>query len=252
MRLENLRIRTKLFLLIGVMIALTGVVATIGITRLTGMNTSLFVTGAMSDVQLLGARANQNLIVMNRAEYRMAADPSIDTIRAAAAMIDSNRKQFEDRLKQARAQAGPDEIALLDPISEKYQAYLAFAREVSNQASTLAGSITLSDSQKTLNEHVKTSRVAADDLQAKIKMYVDFLDQKGQSISDDAAASGKVAVRILVIVTGVGILLGIGLGYLLATFGISSPLNRSVSELTRLAAGDLDCDHWRGSSGRMW
>ena len=239
MHLENLRIRTKLLLLIGMMAAVTAVVATIGTTRLMGLISALSANDEISNVQILGARANQNLIVMNRAEYRIAADPSIDTIRAATTVADANRGQFEDRIKQARAQASPDEIAMLDAVSEKYQAYIAAAHEVTNNATILAGSTVLTDQQKKLNELLKASRATVDDLQDKIKKYVDYLDHKSQSMSDAAAAGGSFAIRVLIGVAGCGIVFGVTLGYLMATSGIATPLNRSVGELTQLAAGDL-------------
>jgi methyl-accepting chemotaxis protein len=181
MHLENFRIKTKLLLLIGVMTVVTAVVAAIGITQLMGMISSLSADDAMSNVQILGARANQNLLVMNRADYRIAADPSIDTIRSATTIANNNREQFEDRIKRARAQSAPDEVAMLDAISANYQAYASAAREVTNNATSVAGSIVLSDAQKKLNELVKASRAISDELQAKIKAYVDFLDRKGQA-----------------------------------------------------------------------
>jgi methyl-accepting chemotaxis protein len=239
MHINNLRIRTKLLFLIAMMTAATAVVSTIGITELRGMSSALLADDAVSNVQILGARANQNLITLNRAEYRVAADPSTDTIRAAATVADNNREQFRDRIKQARAQATPDEIVMLDAISENYERYVAASREVTKNASIVAESIVLSDPQKKLNELLKSSRAIADDLQAKIKVYVDFLDGKAQAMSDAAVAGGSAAVSILIGVTAGGIVLGVALGYLLATSGISSPLNRSVDELTKLAAGDL-------------
>jgi methyl-accepting chemotaxis protein len=239
MHLENFRIRTKLLVLIGMMTAVTAVVAVLGITQLMGLISSLSADDAMGNMQLLGARANQNLLVMNRADYRIAADPTLETIRAATTVANSNREQVEDRIKQARAQSAPDEVAMLDAISANYQAWISASREVTNNATSVAGSIVLSDAQKKLNELVKASRAISDDLQAKIKAYVDFLDHKGQMMSDAASASGAMAVRIVIAVAIGGTVLGVILGYLLATFGISSPLNRSVNELTRLAAGDL-------------
>jgi hypothetical protein len=53
--LANLRIRTKLLLLIGLMTAVTAVVATIGVMRLVEMNDGLTLVGAISDKQILGA-----------------------------------------------------------------------------------------------------------------------------------------------------------------------------------------------------
>ena len=53
-------------------------VALVGVGRLQAIAESLFVMDRLGDVSLLGARLNQNLVVLNRAEYRIAADPSAD------------------------------------------------------------------------------------------------------------------------------------------------------------------------------
>jgi methyl-accepting chemotaxis protein len=185
------------------------------------------------------ARANQNLITINRAEYRITSDTSADNIKEASAVADSNRKVFEDRIGQVRATATQDEIALLDAISNSYQAYSASSRRTAELANAAASNTVLSDAQKKLNEQVKASRVLADDLQGKVKAYVDFLDRKGQSIADAVSADSAGAVRTLSGIAGGGVILGVVLGYLLATAGISGPLNRSVDQLKQLAAGNL-------------
>ena len=239
MRLANLRIRTKLLVLIGLLSVVTGIVATVGITRLLAANASLRQVDSISDVQVLGARMNQNLIIMNRSEYRVAADPSTATLQAASAILSENRKLFEERVAKIRAQAGPEEIATLDKISEHYQAYVASMQKTYDEVAAIAGTVALTGAQQQLNEKVKASRANADVLQGDIKNFVDILDRKAQGISDAAEDNGRAAVVILSAVAGVGVLGGIVFGHLLATYGISLPLNRSVGDLTKLAAGDL-------------
>jgi methyl-accepting chemotaxis protein len=236
---QQFRIKTKLLGLIGLMTVITAVVVTIGVMRLNEMNRTIATINEISDKQILGARANQNLLTISRSEYRIAADPSAATVQAATTVAESDRKLFEDRMRQVRAHAASDEIVMLDAVSQSYQSYSASARKTADLANAVAGSLALSDAQKKLNEQVTASRVLEDELQAKVKTYVDFLDSKGLSVSDTATAEGRDAVWLLTGLAGAGIVLGVVLGYLLATFGIASPLNRSVGELKQLAMGDL-------------
>jgi methyl-accepting chemotaxis protein len=239
MGLVHLRIKTKLLLIIGLLACFTAIVAAVGIIRLNGMNASLRKVDAISDVQVLGARMNQNLVIMNRAEYRVAADPSADTVRAATAVMNDNRKMFEERFQTVRAQADPDEAAILSKMSEAYQVYGTRLQKTFDEAAGGATGVALTEAQRHLNETVKASRATADALQGEIKRYVDLLDRKGQSISDAAKADGVSAIFMLSGVAAIGILSGVVFGYLLATIGISTPLNRSVVELGQLADGDL-------------
>jgi methyl-accepting chemotaxis protein len=239
MRLADLRIKTKLFLLIGVLAVVTCTTATDGIMRLMGANATLREVDQIGNAQLLASRMNQNLVTMNRAEYRVAADPSADTIRAAKAVSDDNRKMFEERFEQVRAKARADEIAMLDKISENYRAYAVSMQKTFDEAVAGAGAVALTDTQKHLNETVKTSRAAADALQADVRKYIEHLDEKGRSVNDAANADGSTAIVVLGLVAGGGVVIGVVFGSLLASLGIAGPLHRSVNELKQLAAGNL-------------
>jgi len=134
MRLADLRIKTKLFLLIGFLAVVTCITAADGIMRLMGANATLHEVYQIGHAQILAARMNQNLIVMNRSEYRVAADPTIETVRSGIARSSENRKMFEERFEQLRAEAHADEIAMLDKISAGYQAFDASVRKTMDEA----------------------------------------------------------------------------------------------------------------------
>jgi methyl-accepting chemotaxis protein len=238
MRLSDLRIKTKLFMLIGVLLVVTGTVAVAGIMKLMGANAALHEVDQIGHERVAAARMSQNVIVMNRSEYRIAADPSADTVRAAREVADDNRKLFEDRFDKVRATATADERGMLDRISGEYHAYIASMRKTFDGAGAGAG-VVLSDAQKHVYEDVKASRVIAGTLEEDVKKYTDFLDEKARSIGAAAKADGSTAIVILGTIAGVGGVAGIVLGTLLASKGIAAPLNRSVGELTQLAAGNL-------------
>jgi methyl-accepting chemotaxis protein len=128
---------------------------------------------------------------------------------------------------------------MLDRIQENYQAYLAAAQKTFDQTAAEGGAVALTDAQNRVNDLIKSSRSLADSLQAELKAYVDFVDTRGQSVSEGAKADARVAILSVIVLGGAGTLFGISVGYLLARFGISAPLNRSVGQLKRLAAGDL-------------
>jgi methyl-accepting chemotaxis protein len=239
MRLADLRIKTKLFLLIGFLAVVTCITAADGIMRLMAGNATLHEVDQIDQAQLMASRMNQNLVIMNRAEYRVAADPTADTVRAARAVSDDNRKLFEERFDQVRSHAHADEIAMLDGISASYHAYAASKQKTFDEATAASAAAVLPDAQRHLNETVKISRAAADALQADVKKYIVFLDDKGRAINDAANAAGSTAIVVLGVVAGVGLVIGVVLGSLLASVGIAGPLHRSVSELKQLAAGNL-------------
>ncbi len=230
MKLQDMKIGTKVLLLIGLMSVFTAVIATFGVTRIGAMNTHLREVGQMGDVSLLGARMNQNLIIMNRSEYRVAADPSADTIVAAKSVADTNRQQFEDRLGKAIATAQTDdERRQLQDIQTSYKGYADGLDTTYQMAGDAEKSTLLSDAQKKINEQVKANRSRADDLQKAVKTYVDYLAAKSQKTSDQATAAGQFAIIIMLIVA-IG---GIGVGILIGMFASQRELVRPLTDLTQ-------------------
>ena len=229
MKLQDMKIGTKVLLLIGLMSAFTAGVATFGVTRIGTMNARLHDVGQMGDVSLLGARMNQNLIIMNRSEYRVAADPSSDTIAAAKSVAETNRQQFEDRLAKATAAAGTDdERRQLQDIQTSYKGYADGLDATYQLAGEVGKSAAISDGQKKINELVKANRSRADELQKAVKTYVDSLDAKSQKTSIDATAAGHSAILIMLIVA-VG---GIGVGIVIGMFASQRELVRPLADLT--------------------
>jgi len=239
MSIRDLRIKTKLVLIIVALSCVTLVVAGLGVLRLQALTQDLTKMDEVGDIALLGARMNQNLIILNRSEYRVAADPSPDNVRTARETWMANAKMFEDRLAKSRALASPEEKVAIDRIEADYRGYSESLKKTYEAADRTGASIELPKAQKDLNAVVVASRAVSDRLQATVKDYVDGLDKKGQAISDGSKQSASTAITLMVAVSAVGVLAGLVLGYLLATFAISKPLNQSVGELNRLAAGDL-------------
>jgi methyl-accepting chemotaxis protein len=240
MSMQNLRIKTKLLLLIAFMSIVTVVVSLVGVTRLQSIARDLTILDQLGDVTVLGARMNQNLVILNRSEYRIVADPSTETIKAAGEVVAANAKQFEERLQKAKEGADAAELDRLRAIEGSYRDYRQSLDKTYQAAQKASAAVRLSDAQRELNAQVVASRAVSDRLQADIKTYVDALDVKGSAVSEESKASAAGAVTTMIAVAAGGILIGAAIGWLVASRGVAAPLNRSVGELNRLAAGDLE------------
>lgn len=242
MRLQDLKIKTKLLLLIGLMSAVTGIVSFVGVTRLNTANQNVARIDDADGLALLGARMNQNVIMMTRSEYRVASDPSPETLASAKDVADTNGKQFDERIKQAMAAAIGPEKEQLKAIAETYKAYSAGLARTHAIASNVGKDVTLTEAQKRIADSIKESRVASDTLQKSIHAYAEGMDAKGNKLVDETKAQGQIAIVLMIGTALGGLVTGIVAGLLLATYGISAPLNRSVGELRKLASGSLDTD----------
>lgn len=231
MKFQDFRIRTKLLLLIAMMSLIAAGIAAFGVSKITFLNQSLKTVDVVDSAATLGARMNQNTIVMNRSEYRVAADPSPETIKASRAIADQNIEQFKARLAEAAKTADADEKAQLDAVTSSYSSYLDGLNKTYDMAQQMAGQITLTQAQRKVADQVKVNRERADKLQAAVKAYVDHVNNRGTKTADEAKAQGNAAIMVMIGVAVGGVVLGVFIGMLTANFGISAPLNRSVDEL---------------------
>jgi methyl-accepting chemotaxis protein len=240
--MQNLRIGTKLLVLIIMMGLITVVISAFGVTRINFLNENLGTVDQVNSAATLGARMNQNTIVLNRSEYRVAADPSAQNIRASSEIVDSNRQQFSERLKKAYETADADEKRQLDTIQAEYAEYLQGLDKTYELARSVGSQVSLTEAQRNINSQVVENRKQADKLQAAVKAYVDRIDARGSKTAETAKAQGSQAAWVMVSVAAVGVVSGLALGLLMSHFGISVPLNRSVDELRKLANGQLETD----------
>ena len=240
MRLQDFSIGTKivsLVVFVSLSAALVGVTGYLGLDEILG---SVMKVADNGDQAVLGARMNQNLLILNRSEYRIAADPSPATIAATEEFVRANRQQFLERLASSYKYVDADQKADLDSIKRSYDEFLVSLDATYQKAHELGGKITLSDAQKAIVDSVVESRKHSDNLQNVLTAYVDKTDKHTDAVMSDAQHNAASRQWQMIAITLVSVLAGIGLGWALAAFTITRPLRRSVSELKSLAEGNTD------------
>ena len=98
--LSRFRIITKLF---AVVVLLSGVavgITFVAIQALSKLNIGADTMRSAGGRALLAARLNQNVLALNRAEFRAALDPRPDNRAEARKVVDQNAKLFIERLDE--------------------------------------------------------------------------------------------------------------------------------------------------------
>src|SRR5689334_13474961 len=72
----------------------------------------------------LGERIHQDVLGLNRAEFRIAADPSAASLSAALQDIDARRTQLRDELAEAGKEADGEQAAQLAAVAKALEIYL--------------------------------------------------------------------------------------------------------------------------------
>lgn len=236
---SRLRIRTKILTVILMLAVVCCAVAATGIVSLRDLAEAAGELDLAAHHAVEGAHMQESVIALNRAEYRMAADPTGDNLEQSLTMIDAELDLIATRLEEERGQADARQLALLAEVELELGVYSAMLQETIAAARSVAGSVTISDQQRIVVERAHASQDEAARLEEVMRAYVDYTVDKADDIA--AAAEEEYSVRSLEmeLVAGLGIIGGIILGMIVARSGITVPIRNIVAGLKDLASGNL-------------
>lgn len=243
MRLADMKIAYKLMMLVAVLSIVIAVVATTGVMGLRTVVEGAQSITASGRLALTAARLNQNTLAMNRAEFRIAADPSAQSVADVSQVIQDQRNQFNDRLSRIKAGLAADGLSdedrqTISQIDSAYQAYSDELQGTFQDVQRLGSQVQTNEAQKEITKSVLDSRAKAEALIAVVKNAADVLATHADQLSDSALAGGDRTEVIMIAVGLIGIIGGATFGYLLARFTISKPLSESLTCLRQLSTGD--------------
>jgi methyl-accepting chemotaxis protein len=241
-KLANWKILYKLLLLVATMSVVIAVVAGTGLVSL---RDTVATTNEVADngkVALNGARMNQNILYLTRSEFRLASDPTPESLNTVLPIIEENRKALKERLEQSRVGADPEELAKIDAIEAKLADYLPRLDRTLDMVREIGSTVVLDDAQKKLAAAVVESRNAAEVAFTEIKAYNQFQSDKAEAAAASAVATGQQVQYILIAVAAGGIVGGAVLGYLMASLAIAKPITAAVGSLKQLSEGNTDRD----------
>ena len=239
MNMANMKTRTKILAVIGILAIVAVGISTASIWALKRLSDSTNEMELAGKEAALGARLRQHVVALNRAEYRIAADPTGDNYVHAKQDIAKERKEFEERLAQLRSTADEQQAHLLDRIEKAYKVYLVELEDTIRTADKNAASVNISGAQQEIVKSVLASHAKALAFEDDATAFVDYAAKKVHFFSDDATATyQKVSIGIMV-GAALGILIGLALGLVISQKGIVNPIRQIVACLQALSKGDL-------------
>ena len=239
MFLAKFRVLTKVLAIICVLSLITGITAWLGISSLHSVSERAGAMARSAERALLATRANNNVVTMNRAEFRSALDPRDENRLAARATIDEQLKQLEERL--AEVSKTPDEKAqaLLPAVRSAFSAYQSQMKQTLQSVDD-AKSVEVTQSAAGLRDVTMKSRAAAEALQIAIRAVATRLDQRVMENNKATEEEYASASRLLVILAVGSVVFGLGFGFAVGQYGIAKPIRAVVELLQQLAAGKYD------------
>ena len=239
--LARFGILTKVLAIVVLLSGIAAGMAYLGISALGQLNEDAERMQAAASRALTAARASQNVIVLNRAEFRSAVDPRDENRLAAREVIEGQLKQYHERFEDLSQTPDEKARALLPAVREAFDAYKA-QLQATLAAVDAQQSAKITDSAEKLRDTAMKSRTAAENLQAMMRAVGDRLNERVEENSRSAKERYESTSRLLIIMALAGVIIGASLGFIVGQYGVAKPIRAIVALLRQLAAGNFDIE----------
>jgi len=239
--LARFKIITKILAVIILLAATATVISWLGIHAMASLNTGADNMNFAAQRALEAARANQSVIALNRAEFRLALDPGTENRAAVHGLIEEQMKLFNERLADLSKTRDQQAISMLPAIKT---AMADYQRDLQNTLALADGAknVQLGDMTIQLRDSVMKSRAAAEKLQGSVRTVADRLIERVGHFSKEASDEYESTSRQLMIIAALGIVFGVVAGYLIGQFGIVKPIVLLKAVMEAFAGNDLKAD----------
>jgi methyl-accepting chemotaxis protein len=240
MNLGNFRIGTKVLAVILFLGLVAGGIAGGGIVSMRLLNQATEAIEHTGQQTLMSARMRQNILALNRGEFRLAVDT--EGYDEAVAFIEVQRKELLERLGAAEASViEPQIAAALAGFRSSTTEYLAMLDATIALAGRNRGA-QMTDSQRQMLSQVMQSRQKASAAEEAATNFTKAVTEKADRVTGEAGALYETASQAMIVGAVLGSLIGLGLGLLISQMGIVRPIRRMVDCLRGLADGKLETE----------
>jgi methyl-accepting chemotaxis protein len=240
LRFADWRILHKLLALVAVLSLVIAAVAGVGIYGVKTFDDETDQVANTGTDSSLGARIHQNIVALNRAEFRIAADPSAETLEALSKEIADRKGELESQLADAEKTADAEQAAKLADFQKALSIYLPELDKTLAKAKELGGQVESDSARQQILEAALQSRDEADQAGSAAEAYATVSKSEMDQEIDNAAVLSDELQATMIATAALGILGGLALGYFMAAYGIARPIAHSVSRLKLLSEGDTD------------
>ncbi|MFN5405851.1 methyl-accepting chemotaxis protein, partial [Bradyrhizobium sp.] len=235
--LSRFRVLTKILAIVILMAGVAGTISWFAIDALATVAEGAALMKSAANRALLAARANQNVIALNRAEFRAALDPRNENREAALKVIEEQRKQFAERLEEVAKTKDDQARAMIPDVRSLYDEYVK-GMEETFRVITAAKDMQISEQAEKMRDAALKSRANSEKLQFKIRDVADRLNARVENLAKAADEQYQQTSRMLMTVAAIGIVIGLSLGFVIGQFGIAKPMRALVAVLQRMAKGE--------------
>jgi methyl-accepting chemotaxis protein len=236
--LARFRILTKILAIVVVTAAVAAGISFLGIHALASLNDSADNMKFAAQRALDAARANQNVIALNRAEFRVALDPTAENRAEVHKVIDEQMKLYEAGINEVSTTRDDQARSMLPAVNEAMADYKRNMENTLRIADEVKDAQLAADAAK-LRDSAMKSRASAEKLRATVKGVADRLNERVANLSATATVEYETASRLMIIIAVVGVLFGMSAGFMIGQYGVAKPIRSIVELLRKLANGEF-------------
>lgn len=237
--MKNLSIATKSIVISLSLVALSILTGCFAIYETGKLSRASQRIATASEELKLGARVGQNIIELNRAEYRLAI--SLDDFEQTRRFVKDSRQALRQRLASMHTLADERQQKIIGKIEEAYELYAAGLDETLKLAENAAQDQGAAG-KNTLTRRIFDSRNDATTVRNLVAEYVKYTDVKSDRIAADAEDTAAFASYAIAGFLACSAAAGLLVSFLLTRKYISSPLITLVRALKKLSEGDFKVD----------
>jgi len=235
--LARFRVLTKILAVVVLMALVACTIGWIGIRALDTLNEGAGTMSRSAKRALEAARASLNVVAMSRAEFSVALDPRPENRTEVRKVIDQEMKAFHQRMEDVSKTKDEQAKAMLAATKE---AMAIYEKDMENtlRIANESADVKLSEQTMRLRESALNSEAAAEKLRANVRALAERLDIRVDEFAAAATEEYESVSRLLMIVAGIGIVLGMSTGFVIGQFGIAKPMRALVGLLQQMAKGE--------------
>jgi methyl-accepting chemotaxis protein len=229
-----MKIRGKIYLIVGVMSLITLAVTGMALTVITQYNARLVQFDNASDRAFNGERLNRLVTAVVMESRGIYAAPTVEKSKSFAEGLMKNLGKMDALLTDWRPLVPEEESPAFEAVIKRAAEFRTFrtetarlSQEVSPQAANEQGN----------NELNRANRKA---FQAEIDAVVDTDRAALEEIQAELSAIEKQMILIVLLTAGIGLAAGLGAAFYIGTKELSQPILTLTGTMKRLAEGDLD------------
>jgi methyl-accepting chemotaxis protein len=212
--LARFRILTKILAIVVVMAAVAAGISFLGIHALASLNDGADNMKFAAQRALDAARANQNVIALNRVEFRVALDPTAENRAEVHKVIDEQMKLYEAGINEVSTTRDDQARSMLPAVNEAMADYKRNMENTLRIADEVKDAQLAADAAK-LRDSAMKSRASAEKLRATVKGVADRLNERVANLSAAATVEYETASRLMIIIAVVGVLFGMSAGFMI-------------------------------------